>query len=84
MDDDDALPVNLAEMKQLLTWRITCPWCGAISLLAENERVFELLEWTSPKPDEKPFNRFQTALVVLLAATVIAAAILSIVRLFKR
>ena len=82
MDDDHVLPARLAEVKQLLTWRITCPWCGAISLLAENERVFELLQWTSPKP-EKPLSRFQTALIVLLAVAVIAAVILSMVRFFK-
>ena len=84
IDDDDLLPANLADSKQVHTWRIICPQCGAISVLAENERVFEFLERTSPKPGEKPLGRFQMALIALVALAVIAAVISSMVRYFKK
>jgi len=81
---DDVLPANLADMKRLHTWRITCPQCGAISVLVENERVFEFLERTSPKPGEKALGRIQMALIALVALAVIAAVISSMVRYFKK
>ena len=43
-DDDEALPRDLAERRRISTWRIPCPRCRGVALLAEDfPDVFEIL-----------------------------------------
>ena len=43
-DDDDELPTELARRPRITTWRIPCPQCGCVALLAEDfPNVFEIL-----------------------------------------
>jgi hypothetical protein len=48
-DDDDALPPDLAARPHLSTWRVTCPRCQRVALLAEHfPDCFEILKTAGP------------------------------------
>jgi hypothetical protein len=83
-EDDDQLPTHLAAVETLSTWRVTCPHCQGVALLAENEHHFELLKLTDS--DAKPASLSRTYLMILslLVAALVGTAIYSLVRFFNK
>jgi len=82
--DDDQLPAHTAKAQSVNTWRITCPHCRGIVLLAENDDFFELLSLTVPKAEVKSLSPAYLTLVGLLSVAVIGVAVCSMVRCFMR
>jgi len=82
--DDDQLPAHMAKAQSVSTWRIACPHCRSVVLLAENDNFFELLTMTVPKAEERPLSPAYLTLLGLLSVIVIGAAVYSVVRVFMR
>ena len=51
-EEEDQVPPHLAKVPRLNFWRIKCPHCPDIALLAENEIVFEILRPLAFKTEE--------------------------------
>ena len=82
--DEDQLPASLGRVERLSIWRITCPHCRGLALLAENEEIFDLLKLTLPTVAQKSLSPAYLAVVVLLSVAVLGASIYSMVHFFMR